>query len=765
MLMAVAAFLAQPAEAATVRADRPRILLSNGAGPGTSAAEFRRRCTTDDAYQARCQGAIASGEGLYPAIALAAGYVVNDDAGACDAAYDALQSIGEVAPGDPDPHSFISNNGRNMAQLAIVRDWCDPALDDGQRGWLEDRIASWADWYVAAEGLDVYHDDMNNVWNAVALAALALSGTARDAQAQGWLAAAEAQWKDVILPALAYEADFWHEGFVYVQPAVGSAVFWAAAWTAATDEDAWAWTEANAGDVLEGYLDMHAYLMRPDYRYAYFGDTNDPKQSIELFSRWIVDAITSGTGSALGQGLSMEIRDNSRRYYDYAGADGWMPAIFYDAAADADAVPRTSLPTARWLSQGAADVAVLRSGWGPDDTFVAISCGDYFGAHQHLEVGGLHVFRHAMLTGPTGYYDSFDTDHWQNYYSQHSVHANTLAIERPGEFFPTLQSLGDVAANVNDGGQRGLRRDQNGAGYPSPDLDAYLANKTSGTMYETGTLETFESARCHDYVACDITAAYTSPGFETNGNDAKVTEVTRQVVFLRPEIVVVFDRVESTDAAFDKRFQLHVVGSEEVDGTSFTFTNGPGRLFGRTLLPSDAQVSVVSNFEVDGVSHAPFEAGAESGGTRLEVSPLSEAARDYFLHVLDATSSTTAEGAASSLVETDEVATATVEDAAGNSWIVDFVKNGAMGGHLLALGASGETICDQDLGEFASDADADTDGDTDSDTDTDTDSDADADGGAARDDGGCGCRTGGGRGSFLGLALLLAALFGRRRRA
>src|SRR5262249_4081693 len=156
-------------------------------------------------------------------------------------------------------------------------------------------------------------------------------------------------------------------------------------------------------------------------------------------------------------------------------------------------------------------------------------------------------------SGSDGAYDNFDSDHWANYYSQHSVHANTLAVYAPGEVFPTSKTL-QGGANVNDGGQRVPRRNKAGTGYPSPAPATYKQNRTSGPYYETGDLKVFEAGKCHDYVACDVTAAYDSTIAATNGNPAKVKEATRQFVFLPPDILVIFDRVESTDPSFEKRF-------------------------------------------------------------------------------------------------------------------------------------------------------------------------------------------------------------------
>jgi MYXO-CTERM domain-containing protein len=568
---------------------------------------------------------------------------------------------------------------------------------------------------------------------------------------------------------------------VYVQPSLGSTVWYATAWSTATDDDVFA---TNA-DLFEGYLRFHAYALRPDWKYWYFGDTSDNKQSIELFSRWLVDMITNGIRSPLGQALSMEIRDHSRPWYDYSGADGWMQALSYDATRDATATPLSSLPTAEWLSRNVQDVAVFRSGWGPEDTSVWIVCGDYLSAHQHDESGSFQIFRRTILTGPTGSYDAYNSDHWQNYYSQHSVHANTLAVVQPGEFFPTLQSIADAAANVNDGGQRVLGLDRGGSTHQVPDLAAYRAKKDGGPFYETGSLEHFEHDGCHDYVACDVTAAYDSPGFTTNGNSAKVTEVTREFMFLPPDILLVFDRIEATDPSYDKRFLLHVMGLPEVGTDRYTFTNGAGRLQVQTLVPRVPVVDVVDRFEVEGVPHAPSATGAESGGMRLEISPAVEGARDYFLHLFRTTDASDTTWPTAEV--TDSASQISVVVTVGTrTYSVGFRKEEEPGGHFTARDSASGATCDQyfgagalpppeDGGEVSPDgSEPPVDGgeprpDAFEDVAPDADGDLDGgtDGGTPGDDsgGGCGCRTTDVPASAALLAFLVFALLLLRRRA
>jgi hypothetical protein len=679
------------ASAATVRTDRPRMLLSNGTGFGTPLAVFKQRCTSDPKYMQRCQGSLGSTQGSWPAVNQAAAYLVNGDAAQCTNAYNTALAAAKDAPGSPDAHSFISNNGRTMDQLGVVRDWCDPVLSASQTQALEAKITSFADWYVANAPADVFHDDMPNVWNAIALAGLALKGTAQDAKAATYLAAADAQWKNVLFPAYAYVGDWWHEGMVYVQPSLGSMTSYALNWSTATDENIFDFAKTQANDLFNGYLTFHAYAMRPDYNYFYFGDTTDNKQSIELFSRYLVDMLTEGTGSTLGQALSIEIGQNSRPGYDYSGADAMFLALLYDATKDASATARSTLPLARWHSKGANDVAVLRSGWGKNDTAIMITCGDYLGPHQHDETGSFQNFANGKeMTG--------DSLHWDNYYSQHSVHANTLAVYEPTELFPDTISIGSPAKNVNDGGQRTLRRDKNGTGYPAKDLPTYQRYKTSGPYYETGNLQSFEQTICHQYVACDVTAAYDGIVTTTNGNVAKVKEVSRQFVFFPPDHFVVFDRVESTNASYEKRFLVNAIGGvTPKSAADYVLTNGTAAMNGRVLLPASVSMNVITNFTVAGTAYPPTVTGNESGGTRIEIVPKQPQTRDYFLNVLDTKANT------ATVREDVNTATVSMLDSA-SSYTLTFSKMGALGGHVKVVSTAGTTMCDQDLGANAQDA-------------------------------------------------------------
>src|SRR5688500_12676427 len=131
--LAASVAAAQPA----VRDERPRMLF--GGPVGISADTFRTRCTSDAAYMGRCMGSVGSADDAVSAAAAhAAAYLATGEAWRCDSAYARMQSAMATDPGAPDDHSFISDHGRTLPEVALALDWCWDALEDAERTWAVD---------------------------------------------------------------------------------------------------------------------------------------------------------------------------------------------------------------------------------------------------------------------------------------------------------------------------------------------------------------------------------------------------------------------------------------------------------------------------------------------------------------------------------------------------------------------------------------------------------------------------------------------------
>ena len=262
-----------------------------------------------------------------------------------------------------------------------------------------------------------------------------------------------------------------------------------------------------------------------------------------------------------------------------------------------------------------------RSSWDDDATYFFFKCGDRFTAHQHLDIGHFLIYKYEELAGDGGHYDAFGSKHDVNYHLRTIAH-NTILVHDPCETWPGIRA-GSVTGN--DGGQHHNWPHHNGAVTDAADW------RKGRQLYDIADILAFEDKGDYLYAAGDCTRSY-SP--------KKLEYFTRQIVFLRPGTFVIFDRVCSKNPRFKKTWLLQAmkVPAETDDG--LVITNGKGRLFVQTLLPSESKVKLVTGDELysyGGKSYPPVRDTGPAPECRIEISPERQQAVDYFLHVLTAT--------------------------------------------------------------------------------------------------------------------------------
>ncbi len=299
-----------------------------------------------------------------------------------------------------------------------------------------------------------------------------------------------------------------------------------------------------------------------------------------------------------------------------------------------------------------------RSSWDDDATYFFFKCGDRFTAHQHLDVGHFLIYKYEELAGDGGHYDSFGSSHDVNYHLRTIAHS-TILLHDPCETWPNIRA-GTVTGN--DGGQAHNWPHHNGA---VTDPAQWHEGRH---LYDIADIVAFEDQGPYVYVAGDCTRAYSGD---------KMGCFTRQIVFIRPGTFVIFDRVQSKNAAFKKTWLLQAMKVPIRTNEHLVITNGKGRLFVQTLLPQNPDIRLVSGSDVSRASRPRFEGGTPAtlyryGGRnyppshntgpapecRIEVSPSQQRSWDYFLHVLTAADSDTAsveEAAANVTAEEVEV--------------------------------------------------------------------------------------------------------------
>lgn len=394
---------------------------------------------------------------------------------------------------------------------------------------------------------------------------------------------------------------------------------------------------------------------------------------------------------------------HARRYRDPLAHSEyrWATPITYDPTQprpagydpkDPGASVGAALPDAIVFGRDSLGLVAMRQGWEPGDTAITFKAGDYLVHHNHCDQGTFTIFKNAPLVIHSGGYSTIDADHRLNYHAR-TVSTNSLLIQRPDERW-TPPGTAPAGGYANDGGQRIV----NATGGAVTSYANWLANKTAGQHYETGDITAFASVDGrYTYVGSDLTAAYNSTAYDSEGQGGKVSQVTRQVVYLPgADAMIVFDRVRATDPAYRKKWLLHtpnrMLGGAEIvvrgsaadgivtvdgatiPGRTLTMTNGEGRLFLQTLLPASYTVHKVGGPNhayyveddgndadgYDGTNHAggyTAQPHHDAGAWRIELSPKAPATFDTFLHVLTPRDAGVQAVTSAKLLAADEAAT------------------------------------------------------------------------------------------------------------
>lgn len=227
----------------------------------------------------------------------------------------------------------------------------------------------------------------------------------------------------------------------------------------------------------------------------------------------------------------------------------WQDLLYRDPAAAIADWTATAPLTYRSLGAG---LICARADWSYGSPFVAFQLGNPVGAdHQSFTPGQLEISRGA---------DNL------------LVNAAVVLDDQSGA---PKSAKGNVVIV-----------DDNGDG---------LQNYRFAMGYEYGTpgaqITAYEAMSDHVYVAGDYRAAYS---LNTNpGNGGAATKLTRQVVYLRPGIVVVRDRVGTVKDVYPKWQQWNLLAPPTVSGNSWQVTVGGSKLYAQTF--SASQITTVSS--------------------------------------------------------------------------------------------------------------------------------------------------------------------------
>ncbi len=373
---------------------------------------------------------------------------------------------------------------------------------------------------------------------------------------------------------------------------------------------------------------------------------------------------------------------------------------------------------------------IMRSDWTENATVALFRCGrfgeiDGYGGRNNADNLHFIIYKQGYLAPDTGCVHSVNEKVWKmerpsnvHNYGKQTVAHNSITVGRERLEHRGYQNrLVDVALR---GGQMITQDPQ---WYKAWGIKG--VKRIQGELQD-GVITAYSTSPAYDYASGDATRSYPP---------SRVKKITRQFVYLKPDLFVIFDRVTPADPQLDIIWNLHAyqqpiwIGDTQPEesargehsgghflhtaGDTFRVSNGPSDMVVTTLLPKrDARtVRTVGgkwhDFELNGVNYGPTDAtyellakrkngGLEGvAGWRIEVSPTEVAGEAHFLHVLQTGNKNTLKPADITLMATSKRSGAKIV-LDNESYEITFNTTGETGGHIT-VSHDQQTVLDDEL--------------------------------------------------------------------
>jgi hypothetical protein len=513
----------------------------------------------------------------------------------------------------------------DVAALALAYDWLYPALNESDRAALRALLLRCADRLQdpLADEARVYIPDGESFrfasydhWGAQLIWALAATGLAllgEDPAAAAVLDYARDLFTGWMLPTLdSLGGGAWAEGFPDA---------WRAAWANSQTLAAF-WTALG-----ENYLDDSDWWAD---RLAY-----------EMFAALPHQSRVGGEGPAiwnypalLGMGeryssLALQGRATTMLLSTLLAGDeraAWMAWFL----AQGDPPPALSGPWAveefLWRDLDAIELAFpppwnlwyvanagqvfIRSTWAAEEANEALhlsfNAGDHYSRGQFYDQGHLSLARgddELLIRG--GAFGAGDSDHDANYYGR-SIAANVPLICDLSENFDGIRPNAERQIWLNDCGQRGP------APAPLTAINPFYFSQNLPTYQGGGILRYAEEGSLH-YFRADLTRAYNSAFYAGPGNRPKTSEVLREWVLVRPNFLLLHDRMSLSRPELTAFIRFHSPVAAQLSAAGWRVDVGDSRLFIQGLAPQNT-AQLVPPYLVQGETLPP-------PGNRYEPAP------------------------------------------------------------------------------------------------------------------------------------------------
>jgi len=315
------------------------------------------------------------------------------------------------------------------------------------------------------------------------------------------------------------------------------------------------------------------YAMQPGFgRKHTGGDIPDPAMTVGDADRHAMLLLADG----LEGGTAAEYAQFWVKYVSAPMQNEWMyPWDFLLNRSDLTVKNYNNLPTGYYAA--GAGWANSRSGWETDAISLSFTATDHLQEHQHMDQNSFVIFRSAWLGADAATYSA------TGLIGTTDAH-NTILVDGIGQ--------------------------RTGAG--------------------TGRIIKYESGTNYTYMVGDAGDAYYQ-GEKDAGGQSLIDTYQREIVHIKPDHVVVFDRITATDSTSDITWLLHTRFQPSLDGSGLRADNGDGRLFLQSVLPENPGITV---HEEIGGTH-----GLDSWCTRI--SPAEQRRHVQFLSYLYPTTTDT----------------------------------------------------------------------------------------------------------------------------
>ena len=345
--------------------------------------------------------------------------------------------------------------------------------------------------------------------------------------------------------------------------------------------------------------------------------------------------------------------------------------LFYDPTFEA-ADTYNELPLTRFFTEPLGGM-IARTGWGNGiDSETAVikmeGAGYYFGNHDHLDGGVFQIFYKGHLATDTGIYGggSYGSPFDWSINKRSIAHCTLLAFD-PNE---------QPSKGGNDGGQIFPNH-----GREPQTLEELLVDYKNGSILA----HDFGPNRQRPFystMSVDLTKAY----------GEKVKTCQRDFVVLnldcagRPAALLVFDRMETADPAFQKSWMFQSLHPAELCADGFTVMNDNSKLVCSSLLPTADNLAISQSggpddaYTVRGKSYPSKRTNEFSNGWRIQLAPKKAQTLDRFLNVMQIMDADTKEPLPVTSFSTEQFAGAVLDN-----WCALFPIGDAVESATLAL--------------------------------------------------------------------------------